>query len=182
MRKMIAALALAAMAAMTPAHGDEDVFTTGPVFEEFGPVAGADADFVVPEGTVFKVIYDASEGAAAGELNPMLVTLARFMNMHARAGVPVENIHLVITLHGPAMFDVAKQARYAQAKGQEAANPNEALVAALIGKGARVIVCGQSSAMRDLAKEDLLPGVELALSAMTVHAVLQAEGYTLNPF
>ena len=112
----------------------------------------------------------------------MLVTLARFMNMHARAGVPVKNMHLVITLHGPAMFDVSKQDRYAQAKGQDAVNPNEALVAALVEKGVRVIVCGQSSAMRDLAREDLLPGVELSLSAMTVHGVLQAEGYTLNPF
>jgi len=28
----------------------------------------------------------------------------------------------------------------------------------------------------------LLPGVEMALSAMTAHAILQQEGYTLNPF
>lgn len=181
MRKLIGALALAA-AVVTSVQADDAAFTKGPVFEEFGPVADADTDFEIPKGAVFKIVYDASEGAEAGELNPMLVTLARFMNMHARAGVPVENMHLVITLHGPAMFDVANAERYAQAKGQEVVNPNEALVAALIGKGVRVIVCGQSSAMRDLAKEDLLPGVELSLSAMTVHGVLQAEGYTLNPF
>jgi len=29
---------------------------------------------------------------------------------------------------------------------------------------------------------DLLPNVEMALSAMTAHALLQQDGYTLNPF
>ncbi len=184
MRIVMGALALtAAMAAAAPARADESAFTKGPIFEDFGPVVGvADSDFEIPKGTKFKVIYDASEGAAPGELNPMLVTLARFINMHSRRGVSVENIHLVITLHGPAMFDVAQSGRYQELHGEGVENPNEALVAALMEKGVRVIVCGQSSAMRDVDKEDLLPGVELALSAMTVHAVLQSKGYTLNPF
>ena len=33
-----------------------------------------------------------------------------------------------------------------------------------------------------VTNDDLLPGVELALSAMTMHALLQQKGYTLNPF
>jgi intracellular sulfur oxidation DsrE/DsrF family protein len=55
-------------------------------------------------------------------------------------------------------------------------------VAALLGAGARIIVCGQTAAYYDVATEDLLPGVEMALSAMTVHALLQQQGFTLNPF
>jgi intracellular sulfur oxidation DsrE/DsrF family protein len=43
-------------------------------------------------------------------------------------------------------------------------------------------VCGQSAAFNDVTNEDLLPGVHMALSAMTAHAQLQQEGYTLNPF
>jgi hypothetical protein len=34
----------------------------------------------------------------------------------------------------------------------------------------------------DVATDDLLPGVEMALSAMTAHALLQNSGFTLNPF
>jgi hypothetical protein len=34
----------------------------------------------------------------------------------------------------------------------------------------------------DIGKDDLLPKVELSLSAMTTHAQLQSQGYTLNPF
>ena len=63
-----------------------------------------------------------------------------------------------------------------------AENPNAALVDALIKAGVRIIVCGQSAAGQGVKKTDLLPGVELALSAMTAHALLQQQGYTLNPF
>ena len=180
MKKLIGVLAL--MAA-TPAMADPAAFSKGPVFEDFGPVADVpDADFKVPKGTEFKIIYDTSEGAEAGELNNTLVAAARFMNMNARAGVPVKNMKLVITLHGPAMFDIINAERYAKEKGEGAVNPNEALVAALLEKGVRIIACGQSSAMRDVPKSDLLPGVEMSLSAMVVHGVLQGQGYTLNPF
>jgi len=56
------------------------------------------------------------------------------------------------------------------------------LIKALTGKGVRIIVCGQSATYYDIENEDLLPNVEMALSAMTAHALLQQDGYTLNPF
>jgi intracellular sulfur oxidation DsrE/DsrF family protein len=46
----------------------------------------------------------------------------------------------------------------------------------------QLLVCGQSAAYCDVKSDDLLPGVEMALSAMTAHALLQQQGYTLNPF
>ena len=49
-------------------------------------------------------------------------------------------------------------------------------------QGVRFIVCGQSAAGQGVAKSELLPGVEMALSAMTAHALLQQQGYTVNPF
>ena len=52
----------------------------------------------------------------------------------------------------------------------------------MIDQGVRVIVCGQSAAYYDVENDALLPGVEMALSAMTAHAVLQQQGYALNPF
>ena len=43
-------------------------------------------------------------------------------------------------------------------------------------------VCGQSAAYYGVATDDLLPGVEMALSAMTAHALLQQQDYSINPF
>jgi len=64
----------------------------------------------------------------------------------------------------------------------KAENANAGIIKALLDKNTRIIVCGQSAAFYEIKNEDLLPGVEMALSAMTAHAVLQQEGYTLNPF
>ena len=45
----------------------------------------------------------------------------------------------------------------------------------------RIIICGQSAAAYGVKKSDFHTGVELALSAMTAHALLQQDGYTV-PF
>ena len=142
-----------------------------PVPAEFGPVAAVEGATPLPADVRFKVAFDTAQ-RTDGELNRTMVSAARFLNMHAAAGVPVDRQQLAVVVHGLAVRDVTT----------EAAGPNAPLVAALIAAGARVIVCGQSAASLNVAKSDLLPGVELALSAMTAHALLQQDGYTLNPF
>ena len=109
-----------------------------------------------------------------------LVSAARFINMHGRANVPLENISVAVVVHGGAVKDVSNAAYYSDAVGGD--NANAALIAALISKGVRIIVCGQSAAYYDVGNDDLLLGVEMALSAMTAHALLQRDGYTVNPF
>jgi intracellular sulfur oxidation DsrE/DsrF family protein len=56
------------------------------------------------------------------------------------------------------------------------------MVVEMLGKGVRFIVCGQAANAMGVKKVDLLPGVELAISASSAHAVLQAQGYSINPF
>ena len=46
----------------------------------------------------------------------------------------------------------------------------------------KVILCGQSAAAQNIDDSELMKGVELELSAMTAHAQLQQQGYTVNPF
>jgi intracellular sulfur oxidation DsrE/DsrF family protein len=61
-------------------------------------------------------------------------------------------------------------------------NPNAPLIEQLIAHGVTIELCGQTAAYRDVSEDDLLPGVTISLSAMTSHALLQQQGYTLNPF
>lgn len=178
MRVLLSILIL--LSAAAPALAGEDAFTPGPVFKEFGPVADVDATFPIPDGAVFKVQFDTRVQAEKGELNKTLVSAARLINMLARADVPVENVHVAVVIHGGAVRDATNAARYAEAVGGD--NANAALIAALKEKGARIILCGQSAAYYDVETKDLLPGVEMALSAMVAHALLEQEGYSLNPF
>lgn len=179
--KTLFLLPLLALAAPASAQ-DMTAFTMGPVFEDFGPVADVpDADFQIPDGMEFKVAFDVSTPAADGKLNRGFESVARFINMHDRIGIePMKNTAAVV-VHGKALFDLLSDEAWA-AHGKEGTNPSAEAVRQMIDQGVRFIVCGQSAAAYGIKKDELLPGVELALSAMTAHAVLQAEGYSVNPF
>lgn len=156
-------------------------FTTGPIVEGFGPAATVPDAQTIPENAHFKVAFDTAKGSEGDALNGTLVSAARFMNMHGKVGIAADNISVAIVIHGGAAFDLLS-ADVHKARRDDADNPNIALIEALIAANARIILCGQTAAYRDIAQDDMLPGVELALSAMTAHAQLQQGGYTLNPF
>ena len=175
-------LGLAALAlAMPAAAQDLSSFTTGPVFTDFGPVAKVEYDMPIPADAHFAVAFDVTEGAKGEDRSSGFATGARFINMLAANGVDAANIRVAIVVHGPALHDlVSDEARGAHKWGSR--NPSGDMVRAVMAKGVQFIACGQSAAGSGIAKADLMPGVQLALSAMTAHAQLQQQGYTLNPF
>jgi len=154
---------------------DDSAFTTGPVIADYGPNAPVPGAQAIPDDAEFRIAFDSSTPAEEGELNRVLVTAARFINMHGAAGVDPGNIHLAIVLHGRAVRDVADVE-----DGQSHANAD--LIEQLLAHNVEIYVCGQSASYYDVTTENLLSGVTMSLSAMTAHALLQQEGYTLNPF
>ena len=100
--------------------------------------------------------------------------------MHVRAGVPLDNIDVAIVVHGKVSPQLLNAAAYEKRFGK--ANVNQDLLEQLMAAGVTITLCGQSAAFADVAAVDLLPGVQMSLSAMTAHALLQQQGYTLNPF
>lgn len=178
--KLIASATVASCLSISAIAGETD-FHAGTVFLEFGKVAAVETDFEIPKRAKFKVLFDATQGADAGEINRSLNTVARFMNMHAEADVAEKNMKAAIVFHSKGSFDLTKAGYYGK-KFEGSENANAAIVKALTDKGVRIILCGQTAAYYDISNADLLPGVEMALSAMTAHALLQQQGYTLNPF
>lgn len=174
MASLLTATVPAGAAAQT---ANMDDFATGPVFSEFGPHAPVPGAAAIPQLSRFAIAYDVSTGAEADEdgvrpRNRGFETAARFLNMHVAAGVPQDRIDLVVVVHGKAVFDLVP--------GED--NASEAMVRAMLKEGVRFIVCGQSAAAYGVPSTALIDGVEMQLSAMTAHALLQQEGYTVNPF
>ncbi|KCZ92977.1 DsrE family protein [Hyphomonas johnsonii] len=172
-RPLVALAAAICLAAS--AHAGMDDFVAGTVVPDFGKYAPVDG-VTLPADTHFKVAFDVSEAGTADAISRRLESPARFLNMNAAAGVAPGNMSVAIVVHGPAATDLLTAARL----GHD--NPNAALIAELVAAGASIQLCGQTAVARDIAPEDLLPGVTLSLSAMTAHALLQQDGYTLNPF
>lgn len=156
-----------------------DDFKAGPVFTEFGRHANVPG-VELKKSTSLKVAFDAISGAEKGSVNQQFDSLARFINMHVANGVPQNNIQLALVVHGGAALDVLNASGYAQKQGGP--NANIALVEALLEEGVKIVLCGQSMMGHNLSQDMLIDGVEVELSAMTAHALLQQQGYTLNPF
>ena len=176
-KSRVSAMVATALVCLAGGIGAADVeFSTGPLIKEYGPKAIVPGAQALPANTKFQVAFDIVDRAPDGQTNRKFESAARFLNMHAAVGVKPENMKLAIVVHGPSVLDVTAAERFG------GANPNAGMIAELQKYGVRFIVCGQSASYQDVGVDDLLPDVEMAVSAMTAHALLQQQGYTLNPF
>ena len=170
---------LVALAGSTYAFASEPSF--GPVIEGYGPTyAIADRDVALPDDFVYKAVFDlAKYPGDGGDLNPYLVSVARFLNMHARNGVSAENMDLAVVVHGPAVKNLLNNGAYQTRFNTD--NPNLELLMRLHAAGVKIYVCGQSMTFGGIEKNELAEPVQIALSAMTMLTVLQSRGHSLLP-
>jgi len=157
-----------------------DSFKDGPVIKGYGKHASVKQDLTLNKDAVFKVIFDTSEQGSEDKENTRINSVARFINMHAANGILPANIKLALVIHGKAGFDLLNNDSYQTKYGKN--NPNDNLLSLLIQNNVRIYLCGQSAAYYKIENKNLHQGVQMALSAMTANAVLQQEGYSLNPF
>ena len=77
---------------------------SGPVFQEFGYVYPIEnADLLLDKDKKYKVIFDVySDEKKSSQMNALINTVARFMNMHAQNGLKEESMEIVLVLHGEA--------------------------------------------------------------------------------
>ena len=173
-------LILLTVFSMNPCVAQES--SPGPVFKSLGAVYEVpDADFVPESTQVLKAIFDIERlQEDPTEVNPLINSLARYINMHVQRGIPLENIHLAFVVHGVSGKDVLTNEAYKKRYGVD--NPNTAHIKALADKGVHMFICGQSATWAGYKKSELMPEVKMALSAMTVLTVYQANDYSMIRF
>lgn len=180
---LFAVFACLVLCCANPAYAGREAFHSGTVIPEFGKIATVDHAQPLPKNTEFRVRFDIGGAASPGKIHRQIESVARFINMHAEAGVPRDKLHLAVVLHGGVAKEMTKPERYEQFDDlAQIEHINAALITALVEQGVIFTVCGQTAAYYDISADDLLPGVTLSLSAMTAHALLAQEGYSLNPF
>ncbi|WP_434036175.1 DsrE family protein [Formosa sp. 4Alg 33] len=156
--------------------------TTGPVFDSVGAVFTVnDLDFVPDASQELKAIFDIDNKQADASIpNRVISSMHRYYNMHVRAGIPQDQIHLALVLHGGAVKDALASAVYKEKYNVD--NPNVDLIKSLSAIGVDVFLCGQSMTSGGYNKADLLPEVKVGLSAMSVLTVYQMNNYALIKF
>lgn len=179
-----AKMLLSLLVILTPLFllGQNPIKSTGPIIENYGAVWEVkNPDFKTDTEMTYRVIFDIYNTSESPEkVNQQINTLARFINMHVGAGVPLDQLHVAAVFHNKASTDILSSAHYQEKHG--ISNPNEPLINALMDNGVKFYFCGQSSLSRGVPKENIVEGIDLALSAMTVILDHTAKGYTLIKF
>jgi intracellular sulfur oxidation DsrE/DsrF family protein len=175
------ALATAALLVAASSASAQQRAQAGPIIESGGAVFSVDPDLKTPHDRDYKVAFEIrAPSSEPDQMNASINTVARFLNMHAQAGVPRDRVSGALVAHGGASFELLDNAAYRERFGVD--NPNAELIRELVAAGQPVLICGQSAASRGIDKETLIPGVQVALSAMTAFLLLQDQGYRVNPW
>jgi intracellular sulfur oxidation DsrE/DsrF family protein len=128
--------------------------------------------------TDYKVVFaDGQDAKNPGDVNPMLPTIATYVNTLGKYGVPSEHRHLVIIFHQrtPDIDIVMTNEAYKERYHRD--NPNIAIIHALKQAGVDIRVCGQGLLARTIDAPQVNPDVQIDLWAMTTLVNLQLKGY-----
>jgi len=176
-----AACLVLALAIPFLAHAQEGP-PTGPVIHSAGATFEIpNPEFETPREQEYRLAFEMARPAASPEeLNVVLSNVARYLNMHATAGIPRDQVQAAVVVHGGAGWEMLGHAAYREHYGVD--NPNVELIKELTEAGVRVVICGQTVEARGIPRAGLAEGVEVALSAMTAFLVLQEEGFRVNPW
>ncbi len=127
----------------------------------------------------YKVVMSVTKAGEPGAPPPALEKAARLANLLAESGVPAAHRHIVVVLHGAATPAVLSEA--GEKTRGKTANPSADLIAKLTAAGVSVHVCGQALAGAKISQSEVLPGIQVDLSALTTLSTLQLKGYALLP-
>ena len=159
----------------------QDTPKAGPIIESAGAVFSVEPSFPTPEGMDFRLAFEMAAAAPEpDQMNVMFNNVARYLNMHAQAGVPRDRLDAAIVVHGPAAWELLNDDAYRARHG--VANPNTAVMRELMEAGVEIVLCGQTAASRGVDTDLLTDGVDVGLSAMTAFLVLQEQGFRVNPW
>lgn len=152
------------------------------IIKNFGPTYTVESlDIKTNTSAEHKIIFDVTKSSEDKKVTSKYIeTAARFLNMHAKAGMKSEQLHVAMTVHGGAWQDVLTNEAYKEKFGVD--NPNLKLINQLTEAGVDVIICGQTAGARGLNKSNVNPNVKFALSAMTALLQYQNNGYRFMKF
>lgn len=155
---------------------------SGKIIKGYGQTFSVeDQDIKTDTDQILKVIFDVSSSSEdRAQMNAKIETAARFLNMHAQEGMEPEQLKVAVTIHGGAWQDILTNKAYKKQFGVN--NPNAKLIELLDEAGVDVILCGQTAAFRRIDEADILPEVNMALSAMTALLQYQNKGYRFIKF
>ena len=162
---------------LSPIFSQQSKKVQGKIIKDYGVTFEVNNPEIQTEvNSELKVIFDIAKSSEDKSIvNKNIEIAARFLNMHANAGMELDQLTAAMTIHANASHDVLNNEAYKNIYGVD--NPNIKLINDLTVAGVDIILCGQAAAKRDMKREDINPNVKIALSATTALIQYQNKGY-----
>lgn len=126
---------------------------------------------------VYKVVFDIGKAAPKiDEVNPGLISIARYFNTLAKNGVPADHRKIVVVFHQGGTEMILNNAAF-KARNDGHDNPNIATIRNMKKAGIDFRVCGQAVLGKKIETDTILPEIELDLWALTTITNLELRGY-----
>ena len=170
----IALLIVFTLAATLSAAAEEPSYSY-PLIKGYGGIA-SQPDAVEQPRAGAKIVFDITVESKPDDVNRGLESVARYLNLNARAGHSPGDVKLALVLHGGATRCALSDDAYSRATGAST-NPNTPLFRELRKHGVELFVCGQSLARNKFSSADVSKDLSIAASAMTVNVNKQMDGY-----
>ncbi|HUO02083.1 MAG TPA: DsrE family protein [Rhizomicrobium sp.] len=125
---------------------------------------------------IYKDVFDLPTGGKTpSDVNPGLLTVARFVNTLAKYGVPADHRKFVVVFHRGSTDAILDNDAYKARHHVD--NPNIRIMQSLSKAGVLFKVCGQSVLFGHIDQKTIQPIVEVDLWAGTTILNLTARGY-----
>lgn len=159
---------------LTAVQAQKPVFKEGPLIQGYGKIFSLDnADLMLDNTKQHRVVFDVfSHPGKEGSVNPLINTVARFINMHLEHGLTASQMEIALVLHGKAVTAALDREE----------NPDRELIEILRDHKVQIYVCGQSLSGKGHQKSELIEGIGMSVSAMTALVHFQEADYALINF
>ncbi len=174
-------VSFARIALLTALAAANHVYAQAPLAVPGAPVARdvPGAKQLPDPNTTYKVVFSIGKPSPeGGKANPALTTIANYVNTLAKYGVPPEHRKIVVMIHhrGDGWQMILKNDAYKRSS-EGLDNPSLEMIQKLQKAGVEFRVCGQLVVGRKISPDDILPGFQTDLWALTSLVDLQAAGY-----
>jgi intracellular sulfur oxidation DsrE/DsrF family protein len=174
-------ISFARIAMLTALAGAAHLYAQAPLAVPGAPVARdvPGAKQLPDPNTTYKVVFSIGKPAPEpGKANPALTSIANYVNTLAKYGVPPEHRKIVVMIHhrGDGWQMILKNDAHRRAT-EGIDNPSLEMIQKLQKAGVEFRVCGQLVVARKINPEDILPGFQTDLWALTSLVDLQMAGY-----
>lgn len=144
------------------------------------PVENVDefADMDMKYNLLMDLATGMNDSASANEINEGLAEVARAINTHIAAGVPKENLEVVVVVHGSVLKAFYNNEVFKEKYSMD--NPNIPIFEELLALPVKFIACGQSIGIQKMTKDELVPWLKITISAQIPISTYQLKGFVLK--